>query len=113
MKNYYTLIFGILLFSVCNKSFAQAVMPDTTGGTAGWRYATEADANYWANVSVNDVILFGKADTYTNYPGHASIVIRSIYTNYTRMPIAGGKRYIYGAVTTGISKYLPKQMLPV
>lgn len=92
MKNYYTLIFGILLFSVCNKSFAQAVMPDTTGGTAGWRYATEADANYWANVSVNDVILFGKADTYTNYPGHASIVIRSIYTNYTRMPIAGGKK---------------------
>lgn len=60
-------------------SVSAAVVPDTVGNANGWRYATAADAAYWDNVDVGDVILFGKLKAEPDYGGQQ---IRSIYINF-------------------------------
>jgi len=95
------IVISLTLIRSTSSAMYQPAMPDTTGGTAGWRYAVQADADYWApNVAVGDVILFGVIATYadsagvyvSNRSGYPTVGIRKIYTNYTRMPIQGGKK---------------------
>ena len=74
----------VLLIFMCAVCSAQ--MPDVTGGTQGWRYATPEDTAYWDNVSVDDVLMFGTIDAGTNR--------RVIRQNATNGPIEiqGGKK---------------------
>ncbi len=45
-----------LFILACLTFYAQ--MPDTTGGTEGWRYATQEDVDFWDNVAFGDAIIF-------------------------------------------------------
>lgn len=71
-------------------------MPDTTAAPYGWRYATQADADYWSNVSLGDVLLFGRTDANG---------FRYIFTNYNNGPIniqGGQKIHVWRGNYSGI-----------
>lgn len=82
-----SIFFSVLLLSwlfmngsaLCSTASA-LVVPDTVGNSNGWRYATAADAAYWPNVDVGDVILFGKVKAEPDLGGQQ---VRSIYVSFT------------------------------
>ena len=56
------------LFAILFLTTSLFAIPDTTGNSSGWRYATTEDIDYWHNVNDGDVIIFsGEGGSRTIY----------------------------------------------